>query len=100
MSESTAILFISAIVNKEHASEVPGYLGSVMQVFGKNGGKPIARYKGEGLVGDDSPEMMAVIEFANADTIRNMVSGDDFTALADLRARVFSKLNMTICEGM
>ena len=101
MSENKAVLIISAIVNKAHMADVPAYLGSVMQIFGQNNGKPIGRYKTvDQLLGEDSPEMVAVIEFPDADTIKQMVEGEAFQALSELRERVFSKLNMVTCVGM
>lgn len=101
MSENKPVLVINAIVNKENMAELQGYLSNVIQIFGKNGGKPIARYKTSAkLLGEDAPEMTAIIEFPDADTIKNMVNGDDFMALSEVRARVFSKLNMLICTGM
>ena len=101
MEESKTFLVITAIVNKQNIAEVPEYLGSVMQIFGQNGGKPIGRYKTiNALVGEESPEMIAVIEFDSPETIENMIKGDAFTALADQRSRVFSKLNMIITQNM
>lgn len=101
MEESKTFLVITAIVNKQNISEVPEYLGGVMQIFGQNGGKPVGRYKTvNALVGEESPEMMAVIEFDSPKTIENMVNGEAFNALAEQRARVFSKLNMIISQTM
>ena len=101
MENGNSNLVISAIVNKENAAELKEYLGSVMQIFGKNGGKVAGRYQTvDKLMGTESPEMLAIIEFPDAGTIKEMVSGEDFLALADMRARVFSKLNMMICGGL
>jgi uncharacterized protein (DUF1330 family) len=44
--------------------------------------------------------MMAVIEFDSPKTIEEMVNGEAFNALAEQRARVFTKLNMIICQNM
>jgi uncharacterized protein (DUF1330 family) len=100
MEENKTFLVITAIVNKQNIAEVPEYLGSVMQIFGQNGGKPVGRYKTvNALVGEESPEMMAVIEFDSPKTIENMVKGEAFNALAEQRARVFSKLNMIISQN-
>lgn len=100
MEENKTFLVITAIVNKQNIAEVPEYLGSVMQIFGQNGGKPVGRYKTvNALVGEESPEMMAVIEFDNPKTIEDMVNGEAFNALAEQRARVFSKLNMIISQN-
>ena len=101
MENNKTFLVITAIVNKQNIAEVPEYLGSVMQIFGQNGGKPVGRYKTvNALVGEESPEMMAVIEFDNAKIIEDMVKGKVFNALAEQRARVFSKLNMIISQNM
>ena len=99
--EKKSVLIINAIVNKERMAELSTYLGTVMQVFGKNGGKPVARFKTiENLLGDDSPEMTAIIEFPNDEVIKELMESEDFKALADVRARVFSKLNMLIGETL
>ena len=45
MEDSKTFLVITAIVNKQNIAEVPEYLGSVMKIFGQNGGKPVGRYK-------------------------------------------------------
>ena len=101
MEENRTFLVITAIVNKQNIEEVPKYLGSVMQIFGKNGGKPVGRYKTiNPLVGEESPEMMAVIEFASPKIIEDLVKGEAFNALAEQRARVFTKLNMIISQNM
>ena len=101
MEESKTFLVITAIVNKQNIVEVPEYLGSVMQIFGQNGGKPIGRYKTiNSLVGDESPEMIAVIEFDSPKSIEDMVNGEAFNALAEQRARVYTKLNMIISQNM
>ncbi|MFT5021211.1 MAG: hypothetical protein ACI9CU_002619 [Polaribacter sp.] len=101
IAEDKATLVINAIINKENVAELPDYLGKVMPVFIKNGGQPLARYKiSKSLVGTDSPEMVAIIEFPNADVIEEMANGKDFMALTDLRSRVFNKLNMVVCESL
>ena len=101
MEEHKAFLVITAIVNKQNIAEVPEYLGSVMQIFGQNGGKPVGRYKTiNALAGEESPEMIAVIEFDNSETIEAMVKGDSFNDLAEQRARVFTRLNMIISQTM
>ena len=101
MSENKTFLVMNAIVNKENMAELQDYLSSAMLVFGKNGGKPVGRFKtAEQLLGKDAPEMTAIIEFPDADTVKGMVKGEAFMALSEVRERVFSKLNMMICVGM
>ena len=97
MEDSKSFLVINAIVNKKNMAELQEYLGSVMQIFGKNGGKPVGRYKTiELLSGEDSPEMLAIIEFPDTGVIKDLVNGEEFMALSDMRSRVFSKLNMMV----
>jgi uncharacterized protein (DUF1330 family) len=101
MSDQKALLMINAKVNKANAEEVQSYLGQIMPVFAKNGGKPLVRYKTvQDISGPDSPEMTTIVEFPSDRVINEMVNSDEFTALSELRNRVFSKLNMTICEPM
>ena len=101
MEENKTFLVITAIVNKQNIAEVPEYLGSVMQIFGQNGGKPVGRYKTvNNLIGTESPEMMAVIEFDSPKTIEDMITGKVFNSLAEQRARVFNKINMIISQSM
>jgi uncharacterized protein (DUF1330 family) len=101
MEDNKSFLVINAIVDKQNMAELQEYLGSVMQIFGKNGGKPVGRYKTiEQLSGKDSPEMIAIIEFPDTSVIKDMVNGEEFLSLSDMRSRVFSKLNMMVCGGM
>jgi hypothetical protein len=44
--------------------------------------------------------MIALFEFQNSETIKSMIAGADFTALAEIRAKAFTKLNLSICEEM
>jgi uncharacterized protein (DUF1330 family) len=98
MSENKTFLVINAIINKENMADVQTYIESIMPVMGKNGGQPTGSYKTmEQLAGEASPEMISIIEFPSADAIREMVAGEEFVALAELRARAFSKLNLMIC---
>jgi len=101
MTGIKAILVINAILNKENMTEVQSYLGKIAPVFGKNGGKPIGRYKTvQQMEGTDSPEIIALIEFPNAEVINEMINGEDFNSLAESRAKAFTKLNIMICNEM
>ena len=98
---SDSILVINAVINKENKTELQGYLNQMMQIFKDNGGKPIARYKTvEILVGNNSPEMIAIISFKDSETIKEMINGEDYKSLSELRSRVFKKLNLVICSGL
>lgn len=101
MNDQKIILIINARVNKENMQDVQLYLGKIMLVFSKNGGSPLARYKTlQDILGTESPEMISIVEFPSAEVINEMVNSDDFKALAELRAKAFSKLNLMICTSM
>ncbi len=100
MKDQKEILVITAVVNKAHVDELPTYLEQVQLIFGKNSAKPIGRYKTvQNVVGTDSPEIISIFEFDNSDAINTMLQSEEFTGLAELRARVFSKLNMVLCTS-
>ncbi len=101
MENQNAVLIINATVDPNHKAELQGYLGNVMQIFGQNGGKPVGRFQTtESLQGEDSPQMVAMIEFPSPETISEMVKSSEFQALGEIRERVFSKLNMMICKPL
>ena len=95
------VLVINAVVNQEHKQELQGYLAQMMQIFKDNGGKPVGRYKTiEKIKGSQAPEMIAIISFENAETLKNMLEGDQYKSLSELRERVFSELNIVLCTEL
>ena len=95
------VLVINAVVNQEHKQELQGYLAQMMQIFKDNGGKPVGRYKTiQKIIGSQAPEMIAIISFENAETIKNMLEGDQYKSLSELRERVFSDLNIVLCTEL
>ena len=99
MSDQKAILVVTAKVNKENMGDLKSYLDQIGPVTGKFGGQPVAKYKTiEDLTGEQSPDLISVMTFPSKEVINEMVQSKDFTDMGDLRARVFSKLNMMISE--
>ena len=77
MANNKTFLMITAIVNREYMGEVPVYLGNIMPIFAKNGGKPYGRFKTiKHLSGDDNPEMVGIIEFPSAEIISEVVNSE------------------------
>ena len=92
------VLIINAVVDQEHKQELQGYLSQMMQIFRDNGGKPLGRYKTiEKIKGLQVPEMIAIVSFENAETIKKMLDGDEYKSLSELRERVFSVLKIVLC---
>jgi len=78
-------------------AELPSYLAQIQPIFAKNQAKPLGHYKTvQSLSGTDSPEIISIMEFDSVETINTMVQSEEFTGLAELRARVFTKLNLMI----
>jgi len=99
MNDQKAILVVTAMVNKENMNELKSYLDQIGPITGKFGGQPVAKYKTiEDITGEQSPDLISVMEFPSKEVIMEMVHSKDFTDMADSRARVFSKLNMMISE--
>ena len=92
------VLIINAVVDQEHKQELQGYLSQMMQIFRDNGGKPLGRYITiEKIKGSQVPEMIAIVSFENAETIKKMLDGDEYKSLSELRERVFSVLKIVLC---
>jgi uncharacterized protein (DUF1330 family) len=92
------VLVINAVVDQEHKHELQGYLSQMMQIFKDNGGKSLGRYKTiETIKGLQVPEMIAIVSFENAETIKKILEGDEYKSLAELRERVFSDLKIVLC---
>ncbi|MEX0291057.1 MAG: DUF1330 domain-containing protein [Flavobacteriaceae bacterium] len=95
------VLVINAVVNQEHKQELQGYLSQMMKVFKDNGGNPLGRYKTiEKIKGSRVPEMIAIVSFENAETIKKMLEGDEYKSLSELRERVFSDLKIVLCTEL
>ena len=100
-STQRTVLVINAVVDEEHKSELKGYLSQMMQIFKENDGTPLGRYKTiEKITGSQAPEMIAMISFENAETIKSMLDGDKYKSLSELRERVFSDLKIVICTEL
>ena len=99
--QHSTVLVINAVVDEEHKSELKGYLSQMMQIFKEYDGKPLGRYKTiEKIKGSQAPEMIAMISFENAETIKSMLDGDKYKSLSELRERVFSDLKIVICTEL
>ena len=98
MSENAAYLVISGIINKENMEELQSYMGKITPVMAAGGGTSVGRFKTvEQLAGEDGPDMVGFIKFESVEAIKHLINSEAFTSLAESRARVFTKLNQSIC---
>ena len=64
-----------------------------------HGGKFVVRGgEFEVILGDWTPDRLAILEFDNMEQVQVWLSSPDYTALDDLRAKS-SNINMVIVEG-
>jgi uncharacterized protein (DUF1330 family) len=101
MTDSPTFLIITAIPNPEKMEAVQAYLSQIMPVLVAAGGKPVGRYRVTNqVVGEDGPKMMALLEYADEQSISGMIDSEAFTALADLREEAFVQLNLMVSSPM
>jgi hypothetical protein len=54
----------------------------------------------EQVSGTDGPRNVAILEYPRAQAIKDVVTGNGFDALNDLRAEVFLRLDLMISEAL
>lgn len=101
MTDVKSYLVINAIPYAEKAGQVMNYLSQIMPIFAANGGRPVGRYRTvDQLIGDGGPTQMAVFEFASDTTVKDMLAGEDFKSLSDLRDEIFERLDLMLCAPL
>lgn len=99
MSDQKVKFVVTATLNKENMADLPSYLEQIGPLSAKFGAQPVVKYKTIAqLSGEQSPDLISIMEFPNAEVIKEMINSKEFTDMATLRERVFSKLNLMICE--
>ncbi len=99
LSDTPAFLIITSTPNPEKMDLMPTYVQQVMPVLMSGGGKLVGRYRGvEQVWGSDGPKAVAILEYPSAQAIKDVVASDGFTALNDLRAEVFLRVDLMISE--
>ena len=72
-----------------------------MPVLASGGGIPVGRYRAtEQVGGTDGPNSIAVLEFPSAQSIKDVLAGDGYNALNELRSEVFLRVDRMICAAM
>ncbi len=101
MAGSKAFLIISSTPKSGKEELLHSYLSQAMPLAMAAGGTPVGRYVAtKQLLGEGGPTLVAIVEFADAQSINDMMSSAEFGALGDLRNEVFEQLDMVICNEM
>ena len=101
MSNKT-FLIVNAIPNTEDMASFQSYLSQIVVIFTKFGATNMQRFKTtEQVMGHGGIKAIAVFEFPTAQSIKDMMASDDFTALNDLRKKAYKQeVDLMICETL
>ena len=101
MTADKTYLLINTIPNLENMEAFQLYLSKIVLIFKEYGGQSLGRYKTvEQVMGDGGIKAAAVFEFPDAKTIKDMLAGEAFNALNDLRKLAYKKVDLMICQGL
>ena len=99
MTEEKAFLVINAFPEPENMAGFQMYLSKIMPILEDAGRNSLGRYRTvEQVMGEGGPRISAVVEFPSAEVIKNMIEGEEFNSLSQLRAEAFKKLDLMICQ--
>ena len=102
MSESKSFLIVNAVPNMDEMDSFRSYLSQIVPIFMKFGGTHMQRFKTvEQIMGQGGIKSIAVLEFPNAQAIKDMFASDEFNALNDLRKKAYrQEVDLMICETL
>ena len=101
MSNKT-YLIVNAIPNTGDIPSFQSYLSQIIGIFTKFGGTNMQRFKTtEQIMGQGGIKAIAVVEFPDAQSIRDMIASEDFHSLDELRKKAFVReVDLMIGETM
>lgn len=101
MPENTAFLVINTIPNPENMEGFRLYLSKIIPIFQQYGGKIVGRYKTvEQVMGKDGPKASAIVAFSSAKIVKEMLAGEAFNSLNQLRKEAYHKVDLMLCESL
>ena len=102
MSDSKTFLIINAIPNTDELPSFQSYLKQIVGIITKFGGTNMQRFKTvEQIMGQGGIKAIAVLEFPNAQAIKDMYASEDFNSLNELRQKAYKQeVDLMICETL
>ena len=99
---SKTFLIINAVPNMDEMPSFQSYLTQIVGVITKFGGSNMQRFKTvEQIMGQGGIKAIAVFEFPDASSIKDMFASDDFNALNELRKKAYKQeVDLMICETL
>ncbi len=100
--ENKTYLIVNAVPNTDDLPSFQSYLSQIVEIFKQYGGGSMQRWKTiEQVMGQGNIKAMAVFEFPNAKSIKEMIAGPEFNALNELRKKAYKQeVDLMICQGM
>jgi uncharacterized protein (DUF1330 family) len=102
MTDSKTYLIINAVPNTEDLPSFQSYLTQIVGIFMKFGGSNMQRFKTiEQIMGHGGIKAIAVFEFPNAQSIKDMVASEEFNSLNELRKKAYKQeVDLMICGDL
>lgn len=102
MADSKTFLIVNAVPNMDDMASFQSYLSQIIVIFTKFGGSNMQRFKTvEQVMGQGGIKAIAVFEFPNAQSIKDMMASEDFNGLNELRKKAYKQeVDLMICETL
>jgi len=100
--KNQTFLIVNAVPNTDDMPSFQSYLSQIVEVFKKFGGSNMQRFKTtEQVMGNGGIKAIAVFEFPDAQSIKNMIGSEEFTSLNELRQKAYKQeVDLMICETL
>lgn len=101
MAEKT-YLIVNAVPNTDDMPSFQSYLSQIVDIFQKYGATSMQRWKTtEQIMGQGGIKAIAVFEYPDAQSIKNMMASPEFNALNELRKKAYKQeVDLMICETL
>lgn len=102
MEVKKTFLIVNAIPNTADMQSFQSYLSQIVVLFMKYGGFNMQRFKTmDQIMGQGGIKAIAVFEFPNAQSIKDMFHCDEFNDLNELRKKAYvQEVDLMICETL
>ncbi len=100
--KNQTFLIVNAVPNTDDLPSFQSYLSQIVEIFKKFGGTNMQRFKTtEQVMGQGGIKAIAIFEFPDSKSIKDMMQSEDFTALNELRKKAYKQeVDLMICETM
>lgn len=92
-----SLVIVNATPNLEAQEAYEYYVSNAGPIFKKFGGTTFAKYKiSETIVGTQTTQVVAIMQFPNNETIKNALNSEAYKALLPYRDKAFKELSVFI----